>query len=294
MTVRKLRPMSAAERARRYRVRKAAAEAPIVTPETANVTNITPAVTPPTRAFRAGGVTITGIVLSATGILLAGLGACMTTAYLATGADGVDRLLFGGLALSADVLGLLSPSAGMMLWRGRRRLLGVGAWVLWAMAGAVTVSNIAGFISGHADTLIAGRETALTERALVTERVTRLRDERRHITEHRPVDAIAIAVRNSSRAHIDDERSALAVARRRDAIDTELRVLERSIMEMPAVTTADPSAAVLAGAIASVSDGRVVIAEEAVRRVRLLLLLMLPLTGGLVLAIGLAVMRGLA
>jgi hypothetical protein len=287
MTVRKLHPTTSAERSRRYRERrKAEIEAANVTPEIATVT---PAVTP-TRV-RAGNVTV-GMVLSSTGVLLAGLGACMSVSYLAAGADETARLLLGGLAASADAVALLSPSAGLMLWRGRRRLLGVGAWLLWLAAGVATISNIAGFISGHADTLIAGRETALTERGLVTERVTRLRDERRHITEQRPADAIAIAVRNSSRAHIDDERSALAVARRRDAIDAELRELERSIAELPTVATADPSAAVMAGAIALVSGGRVVIADETVRRFRLLLLLMLPLTGGLVLAIGLAVAGG--
>jgi hypothetical protein len=289
VTIRKLHPTTSAERSRRYRERrKAEIEAAIVTPEIAAVT---PAVTP--SRVRAGSVTL-GIVLSGVGIALSGLGASMTVGYLTAGADGAGRLLFGGLAVSADVLALLSPSAGMMLWRGRRRLLGVGAWLLWLAAGAVTISNLAGYVSTHADTITAGRETAATERELTIERVTRLRDERRHITEQRPVDAISVAIRNSSRSHIDDERAALAVARRRDAIDVELRALERSITDLPTISSADPSAAVLAGAIAMVSAGRVTVTDEAMRRGRLLLLLMLPLTGGLVMAIGLAVARGRA
>jgi hypothetical protein len=280
MTVRKLHPMTAAERSRKYRERrKAAAEAAVVTPEM-----VAPAITSPTRVR-------VGSVLSATGILLAGLGASMTVRSLTAGTDGVDRLLFGGLAVCADALALLSPSAGLVLWRGRRQLLGLGAWMMWLAASAATISNVAGFIGGHADTILAGREAAATGRELTVERVTRLRDERRHIVEQRPTDAISIAIRNSSRARIDDERAALAIARRRDAIDAELRVLEHSIAEVPTVTTADPSAAILAGAISLLTSGRVVIAEEAVRRFRLLLLLMLPLTGGLVLAIGLAVAK---
>jgi hypothetical protein len=288
MTVKLLRPMSAAERARNYRERKKAeAQAAIVTPEIADVTNVTSAITP-TRV-RAGGVTV-GIILSATGVLLAGLGACMTTAYLATGADGVNRLLFGGLAASADALALLSPSAGVMLWRGRRRLLGLGAWMLWLAASAATVSNLAGFIGGHADAIMAGREAAVATRGMTMERVTRLRDERRRVNEQRPADAIAVAVRNASRAHVDAQRSALAVARRRDAIDAELRMLEHSLAELPTVTIADASAAVLAGAVAMVTG--VVVSEEVIRRVRLLILIVLPLAGGLVLAVGLAAARG--
>jgi hypothetical protein len=285
MTIRKLHPMSAAERSRNYRERrKAEIEASIVTPEIATVT---PATTP-TRV-RVGNVTV-GIVLGSAGVLLAGLGACMSVVYLTTGADGAERLLLAALAASADVLALVSPSAGTMLWHGRRRLLAVGAFLVWLTAGAATITNLAGFVSSHTDTVVSSRETAVTERELVTERVTRLRDERRHITEQRSAGVISIAIRNSSRARIDDERAALAVAKRRDAIDAELRVIERSVVELPPISTADPSAAVLAGAIAMVSGGRVEVSEETVRRGRLLLLLMLPLTGGLVLALGLALL----
>jgi hypothetical protein len=105
MTVRKLHPTTSAERSRRYRERrKAEIEAANVTPEIATVT---PAVTP-TRV-RAGNVTV-GMVLSSTGVLLAGLGACMSVSYLAAGADETARLLLGGLAASADAVALLSPS----------------------------------------------------------------------------------------------------------------------------------------------------------------------------------------
>jgi hypothetical protein len=285
MTVRKLHPMTAAERARNYRERKKAeVQAATVTP----ITNVTPAVTQP-RRVRAGNVTV-GIVLSVTGVVLAGLGACMTVRSLTAGTDGVDRVLFGGLAIASDMLALLSPSAGLMLWRGRQRLLGLGALLLWLAASAATTANLAAFVAGHAETVLAGRETAVVTREMVTERAMRLRDERCHISEQRPADQISVAIRNASRAHVYAEHSGLAVARRRDAIDAELRMLEHSLAELPTVTVADPSAAVLTVAVAMLTG--VVVNEEVIRRVRLLVLIVLPLTGGLVLAVGLAAARG--
>jgi hypothetical protein len=54
------------------------------------------------------------------------------------------------------------------------------------------------------------------------------------------------------------------------------------------VNAADPSAATISAAVGLITGGRVVIADDVPRRVRLLALLALPMFGGLALAIGAA------
>ncbi len=100
-------------------------------------------------------------------------------------------------------------------------------------------------------------------------------------------ETITLAIRNAKRAHVDDERAALSIARHRDQLDADLAGPEHSIGTLPAVTAADPAAAGIADIVYSIT-GRIV-AEQVLRRLRLALLLALPLAGGLVLAVGAAV-----
>ena len=74
----------------------------------------------------------------------------------------------------------------------------------------------------------------------------------------------------------------MAIAARRDEIDRDLAALEPRLRMLPAVTMIDPSASVLADILRLPS-------EIDLRRIRLALCLVLPLTGGLVLALALAV-----
>src|SRR5258706_256641 len=77
-------------------------------------------------------------------------------------------------------------------------------------------------------------------------------------------------------------REAIAMARRRDALDLELAAFEKRLTEIPQVATADASAAVL-------SEIRgTAISEVELRRFRLALLLGLPVCGGLVLSLAFA------
>jgi hypothetical protein len=261
-------PLTSTERSRLSRRRKRDAAAAV-----AGVAPAAPTVAPPPQRRVALGNTVLGVA---------------TISYAVKIAAGPDRLLLAVLAAAADVLALLLPSAAVGLWRARRRLVAIGACVLWLVAAVTTLSNLAGFANTSADAFASARETKATERALVLDRVARLRSERAAIMERRPVGAIVVAIGDVPRSRIAAERQALATAKRRDQIDAELVGLEHMVETLPAVTAADPSAAGLAGVVALVTGGHVTVAQDALRRIRLALVLVLPLTGGLVLAIGLA------
>jgi hypothetical protein len=166
----------------------------------------------------------------------------------------------------------------------RGHLLAMAAWAMWATAVMLTTVNVAGFIGQHTDSFLGGREVQSIQRALVLERLGRLRAERATITETRPAGAITVAIRNDGRGEIENQRAALAMAKRRDEIERDLAALEPRLITLPAVTLADPSAGVLAEILQLPS-------EIDLRRLRLALLLVLPLCAGLVLAVGIGVGR---
>jgi hypothetical protein len=190
--------------------------------------------------------------------------------------------LMAALAGAADTMTLVLPAAACALWRARRHLLAMAAWTMWTVAAGITVANVAGFIGQHTDSFLGARELASTEHALVLERLGRLRAERATITETRPAGVIAAAIHNARRSEIEKLRIAMAIAARRDEIDRDLAALEPRLRMLPAVTMIDPSASVLADILRLPS-------EIDLRRIRLALCLVLPLTGGLVLALALAV-----
>jgi hypothetical protein len=107
------------------------------------------------------------------------------------------------------------------------------------------VSNIAGYVGEHVEQCQAGRETGATERSIAMERLARLRNERKAITETRPPAAIVAAINNARHSEQPALREALAMARRRDVLDLELAAFEKRLVEIPRVATADASATVL-------------------------------------------------
>lgn len=219
------------------------------------------------------------IVLSLVGVALAVTGAVGTTAYSWI----VGGALFAALALASDALVLAMPSAVAALWR-RRSPLAILAALLWVFGASITAINLSGFVGSRDDGFRAGRETRTAERALVLERMARLRHERALITETRPVGELNVAIWNVRRPARPALRQALAIAQRRDAVDAELLDLESKLPALPQITMNDPSAAVLSEITGAT------ISENSLKRLRLALLLVLPLCGGLVLpvAIGLA------
>jgi hypothetical protein len=200
----------------------------------------------------------------------------------ATYALAVGGVLFCALALAADVLTLAMPSVIGALWRQRSPAVVLDG-LLWCAGAAVTVANLAGYVGEHAEQYQAGRETMATGRTMAMERLVRLRDERKAIGETRPVGAINAALNDARRSERPALREALATARRRDALDVDLAAFEQRLGEIPQVATADASAAVLSDISGTT------VSEVELRRLRLALLLGLPLCGGLVLSLAFAV-----
>lgn len=231
-----------------------------------------------------------GVILVATATVLSAIGMTATVAYSMGTATGWDRFVIAALALAADVLTLVLPAASSAAWSRRRRAIAVAGVALWIVAAAITTGNLAGFIGTSSDSSITGRENASTGRELVLEQLARLRTERATIPESRTTEAIVTAIRNATKSRIDSERAALALAKRRDAIDAELGRLSAEVATLPAVGDADPSASTVAAVIKIASGGMITIADQTVARARIILLLMLPLFAGSPLALGLALL----
>jgi hypothetical protein len=224
--------------------------------------------------------TIATLMLAAVGITLSLVGMVETATY----ALAVGGVLFCTLAVVADVLTLTMPSVAGALWR-RRSPAVILAVLLWCAGAAVTVANLAGYVGEHVESYQNGRQSLATARDLALERLARLRDERKAIGEGRPVGAIAVALNDARRSERPALRAALAMAKRRDILDFELATFEQRLDDIPQVATADASAAVLSDITG------MAISERELRRLRLALLLGLPLCGGLVLSLAFAVRR---
>jgi hypothetical protein len=180
------------------------------------------------------------ICLATVGVGLSAVGMVETATY----ALAVGGVLFCALAVAADVLTLTMPSVVGALWH-RCSPVVILAVLMWCAGAAVTVANLAGYVGEHVERYQAGRETMATGRNLAMEHLARLRDERRAIVETRPSGVISAALNDARRSERPALREALAMARRRDALDVELVAFEQRLGEIPQVATADASATVL-------------------------------------------------
>jgi len=218
--------------------------------------------------------------LGGVGVVLAGIGMVETTAF----AVRVGGPLFAALAICADALVLLMPAAVAVLWR-RRSLGAVAAAALWLVGCAVSLANLSGYVGSSDDGFTAARTSQALQRSLALEELARLRRERTAIVEMRPVKALQVALLHTRRSSQPAVREALAVAERRDALDAELSTFASRLPTIPQIATVDPSANVLSE-ITGAS-----ISEVSLRRLRLLLLLVLPLCGGFAFSLGLSLVR---
>ena len=253
----------------------AIAVAPQSSPETLAATAVI-APPAPSRLSACGRLLATTIVASV-GVALAVIGMIETTAY----AMRVGGWLFAALAICADALVLFMPAAVAGLWR-RRSPATIVAAALWLVGAAVTLANLSGYIGSSDDAFRAVRETQSTQRSLALEQLARLRNERAAISELRPVGALNVAIKNVRPSKRPALREALAVAERRDALEARLSAVSASLPTVPQIALVDPSA----GVLSEISGATV--SETLLRRVRLALLLLLPLCGGFVLSVALS------
>jgi hypothetical protein len=222
-----------------------------------------------------GAATLAGV-----GVVLAGIGMVETTAF----AVRVGGLLFAALAICADALVLLMPAAVAVLCR-RRSLGAIAAAALWLVGCAVSIANLSGYIGSSDDGFTAARSSQALQRSLALEELARLRRERTAIVEMRPVKALQIALLHTRRSSQPALREALAVAERRDALEAELTTFAAKLPTIPQIATVDPSANVLS----EITGANV--SEISLRRLRLLLLLVLPLCGGFAFSLALSLVR---
>jgi hypothetical protein len=235
---------------------------------------VVPVAPPAPSRLGAYGRGLATAMVATVGIALAVIGMIETTAY----ALRVGGWLFAALAICADAMVLVMPAAVAALWRRRSPAVIVAA-ALWLVGGAVTLANLSGYIGSSDDAFRAGRESQSTQRTLAMEQLSRLRHERAAIAELRPVGALNAALKNARQSRRPALREALAVAERRDAVESELTAISASLPAVPQLAIIDPSANVLAE-ISGLS-----VSELFLRRLRLALLLMLPLCGGFVVSI---------
>jgi len=241
-----------------------------------------PAIAAPAPTYsRAGGLgrVLGAAILASVGVALAAIGMIETTAF----AMRVGGMLFAGLSICADALVLFMPAAVAALWRRRSPAMIVAA-ALWLVGCAVTLANLSGYVGSSDDGFRAVRESQSMQRVLALEQLARLRHERAGISEMRPVGALNVAVRNARRSDKPALRQALAVAERRDAVEAQMSALAANLPAIPQIAIVDPSASVLS----EISGAGV--SEIGMRRLRLTLLLLLPLCGGFVLSVALSLL----
>jgi hypothetical protein len=196
----------------------------------------------------------------------------------------VGGVLFAALAVCADALVLLMPAAVAVLWR-RRSPGAIAAAALWLVGCAVSLANLSGYIGSSDDGFTAARTSQALQRSLALEELARLRRERTSIVEMRPVKALQVALLHARRSGQPALREALAVAERRDALEAELSTFAAKLPTIPQIATVDPSANVLS----EITGANV--SEISLRRLRLLLLLVLPLCGGFAFSLALSLVR---
>ena len=252
---------------------------PVASIPAAPIAIAAPANIGPSRARRIGRL-LGATALAGVGVVLAGIGMVETTAF----AVRVGGVLFAALAICADALVLLMPAVVGGLWR-RRSFGAIAAAALWLVGCAVSVANLSGYIGSSDDGFMAVRTSQALQRSLALEELARLRHERTTIVELRPVKALQAALLHARRASQPALREALAVAERRDALEAELSTFAAKLPTIPQIATVDPSANVLS----EITGANV--SELNLRRLRLFLLLILPLCGGFAFSLALSLVR---
>lgn len=254
------------------------------------------------------------LLLTAVGLTAVGL--VMNARFAASfGQTFEAAVLLAGIGLAVDLLAVVLPSVGVQFWHRRSMLAAASAWTIWLAVLVMTLLAAMGFASTNIGDAVAGRAKIAGERALLTERVEQLRQERAGITEMRTVGSIEVELQRaqpeaqwvwratdgcrdvtrpaSARAcaSVLELRQAQAAASRRDAIDTELGALQTKLAALPAVAAADPQATTAAEIVRWVSAGAFNPAADDVARLRALGLALMPSLAGLIGMLALSLAR---
>jgi hypothetical protein len=259
---------------------------------------------------------ISAALLLLTAVGLTAVGLVMNARFAASFGQSMEAaVLLAGIGLAVDLLAVVLPSVGAQFWHRRSVLAAASAWTLWLGVLGMTWLAATGFASTNIGDAVAGRAKIANERAVLTERMERLRHERSGITELRPVAAIDVEMQKaqpdaqwvwratdgcrdvtrpaSARAcaTVLELRQAQASAARRDAIDVEVRDIQSRLAALPAVGNADPQATSAAEIVTWLSAGTFNPAPDDVARLRALGLALAPSFAGLIAMMALSLVR---
>jgi hypothetical protein len=273
----------------------------------------TPKVAPPPHSVP---TTITAAMLLATAIGLAGVGLAMNARFAASFARTNEAaVLLALIGVAIDVLAVALPTVATQLWQRHAAGAAATAWTIWIAALAMSLLAAIGFASTQMGDAVAGRARIATEAAALNEQIDRLRRERADIAETRATAGIEVELQraqpgaqavwritagcrdvtrpSSARAcaEVLELREALAAARRRDAIDAELRDAQTRLRFVPPIAAADPQAKMAAEIVSWLSGGHLRATAQDVSWVRVVGLALTPSLAGLIGMLALSLMR---
>jgi len=254
------RPMTPAERARNYRLRKKTA----VTPPPAAVTRPVTAVTPPSRVTKPRR-SLASILLAAAAFGLAGVGVTMNGWFARSlGSSDIAGWLFLAIGVAADLVALVAPSSAAALWYARRRATAVAGWAVWTMTFAFAVTAGIGFASVNITDVTLSRASRVTP-AVETAKAS-LADA---VTARDRECAGGVGKNCRQREETVNER--------RRNLDVAMKSVEQ---------TADPQTEAAIRIVAWMSMGMLKPTGNDFEMLRLILLALLPQVGGILLMVG--------
>lgn len=267
------RPMTAAERAKNYRLRKkqkangGALHTPpsptLASPAGGSVTYqaphpITSPVTPSRRSFASYVMTITAFGLAGVGLTMNGWFS------KSMGSSDIAGWLFLAIGVAADLVALATPACAASLWLKRQRGSAAAAWMVWAMSFAFVVTAGIGFASTNIADVTMSRASRVTP----------------------AVTAAQTALDDAKTARDRECRSGAGkFCREREAqVTTRQQALDLASKEV--AQAADPQTEAAAKMVAWLTGGMVKPGEADFAMLRLILLALLPQVGGILLMIG--------
>jgi hypothetical protein len=188
------------------------------------------------------------------------------------------------MAMAADLLALVLPTAAAGLWHARRPGMAILAYLSWTLTATLTTLASVGYIELHTSDTAAGRRAIVATSAAVTDQrragitVAQLGAE----TARRAREAECEIRGPRCRERETDERTALAALTAAVAVPTP-----------PVATITDPDPQVTAAQRLSAWVGLKLTTDDVVN-LRLALMAILPNIAGLVLAFGIALRKSYA
>jgi hypothetical protein len=262
------RPQKAAtpaERARKYRQKKAAAKAPasddiLIPPDYLPAPAEDPAPAPASAR-----PAVASVVLTVAALALAGVGISMNGWFARSlGATEAAGYLFLAVGVAADAVALVIPSCAATVWQARRRTTAAAGWLIWAVTFAFAITSGIGFASVNISDVTMARGARVTP--AVTAAQSALGD--------------AMAGRDRECGH-----GVGPFCRQREAaVVDRVQALDKAMAAVAG--TADPQTAAAVKLVAWVTAGAVRPTADDFGMLRLMLLSLLPQLGGLLLMVG--------